>query len=72
MWVEIGKVLFVLEDLLVIWYYCLVVYSVDDLFFIGVIFNLEGIYIFFGFSSLFILVFFLVKRFVNYVVGEND
>lgn len=64
--------MFVLENLLVIWYYCLVVYSVDNLFLIGVIFNLEGIYIFFGFSSLFILVFVLVKRFVNYVVGEND
>ncbi|MEB3340887.1 FAD-binding oxidoreductase [Okeania sp.] len=70
--VEIGKILPSLENLPATWHHCLVAYSPDDLPLIGAIPNIEGIHIFSGFTSPFLLVPPLAKRFANYVAGEND
>ena len=69
---EIGKVLPALKNLPATWHHCLIAYSADDLPLIGAIPNVEGMYIFSGFSSPFTLVPPLAKRFANYVAGEND
>lgn len=68
----IAKVLPALENLPAIWHHCLVAFSRDSLPLIGGVPNMEGLYIFSGFSGPMLLVPPLAKRFADFVAGEDD
>src|SRR6478672_176719 len=69
---QVKKVLPALTDLPGTWHHCLAAFTADQLPLIGVCPDVEGIHIFSGFSSPFVLVPPLAERFAHWVAGEAD
>lgn len=67
----IGKILPKLENLPGTWHHCLVAFSSDRLPLIGAL-NVEGAYVFSGFSNPLVFVPSLAKRFANWAAGVDD
>lgn len=68
----VGKILPALEYLPGIWHECLVAFSADQLPLVGAISELEGIYLFSGFSNPLVIIPPLAKRFADWVAGQSD
>lgn len=68
----IGKILPSLERVPGKWHHCLVAFSRDRLPLIGTLNNVEGAYIFSGFSNPLVFVPSLAKRFADWVTGLED
>jgi len=68
----VGKILPAIEKLPGKWHHCLVAFSSDRLPIIGAINNVEGIYIFSGFSNPLVFVPPLAKRFASWASGQDD
>jgi glycine/D-amino acid oxidase-like deaminating enzyme len=68
----VGKILPAIEKLPGKWHHCLVAFSSDRLPIIGAINNVEGIYIFSGFSNPLVFVPPLAKRFASWATGQDD
>jgi glycine/D-amino acid oxidase-like deaminating enzyme len=69
---QVKKVLPALADLPGTWHHCLAAFTADQLPLIGVCPEVEGIHLFSGFSSPFVLVPPLAERFARWVAGEAD
>ncbi len=68
----VGKILPPLENVSGQWHQCLVAFSSDRLPLIGALNNVEGVYIFSGFSNPLVFVPSLAKRFADWVAGLED
>jgi glycine/D-amino acid oxidase-like deaminating enzyme len=69
---QVGKILPAFEKLPGTWHHCLVAFSSDRLSVVGPLSNLEGAYVFSGFSTPLVFVPPLAKRFANWASGEDD
>jgi glycine/D-amino acid oxidase-like deaminating enzyme len=69
---QVGKVLPALEKLPGTWHDCLVAFSSNRLAVVGALSNVEGVYIFSGFTNPLVFVPPLAKRFANWAAGEED
>jgi glycine/D-amino acid oxidase-like deaminating enzyme len=69
---QVGKVLPALEKLPGTWHHCLVAFSSNRLAVVGPLSNIEGAYIFSGFTNPLVFVPPLAKRFANWVAGQED
>ncbi len=69
---EVGKILPTLEALPGTWHHCLVAFSCDRLSVIGPIRNVEGAYVFSGFSTPLVFVPPLAQHFANWATGQDD
>jgi glycine/D-amino acid oxidase-like deaminating enzyme len=69
---QVGKILPAFEKLPGTWHHCLVAFSSDRLSVVGPLSNVEGAYVFSGFSTPLVFVPPLAKRFANWASGEDD
>jgi glycine/D-amino acid oxidase-like deaminating enzyme len=69
---QVGKVLPALEKLPGTWHHCLVAFSGNRLPVIGALSNVEGGYVFSGFTTPLVFTPPLAKRFANWAAGNND
>jgi glycine/D-amino acid oxidase-like deaminating enzyme len=69
---SIGEILPALSNLAGSWHHCLVAFSSDRLPVIGAIPEINGIYVFSGFSNPLVVVPPLAQRFANYLTGKED
>lgn len=69
---QVGKVLPTLEKLPGTWHQCLVAFTRNRLAVVGKLNNVEGCYVFSGFSTPLVYIPPLAKRFANWVIGEED
>lgn len=69
---QVGKALPALEKLPGTWHHCLVAFSSNRLAVVGALSNIEGAYIFSGFTNPLVFVPPLAKRFANWVAGQED
>jgi glycine/D-amino acid oxidase-like deaminating enzyme len=68
----IGKIVPALENLSGNWHECLVAFSSDRLPLVGAIANMEGVYIFSGFSNPLVFVPSIAQRFASWAAGQQD
>lgn len=69
---QVGKVLPALEKLPGTWHHCLVAFSSNRLAVVGPLTNVEGAYVFSGFTTPLVFVPVLAKRFANWATGQDD
>ncbi|HBB32395.1 MAG TPA: FAD-dependent oxidoreductase [Cyanobacteria bacterium UBA8803] len=69
---QVGKVLPALEQLPGSWHHCLVAFSNNSVATVGALGGVEGGYVFSGFTSPWVFVPPLAKRFANWVAGQED
>lgn len=69
---QVGKLLPTVGNLPGTWYHCLVAFGFNRLPVIGAIPNVEGVYVFSGFTNPLVFIPPLAQRFANWVSGQND
>jgi len=69
---QVGKVLPALEKLPGTWHRCLVAFSSNRLAVVGPLRNVEGAYVFSGFTNPLVFVPVLAKHFANWATGQKD
>jgi glycine/D-amino acid oxidase-like deaminating enzyme len=69
---QVGKVLPALEKLPGTWHRCLVAFSSNRLAVVGALSNVEGAYVFSGFTTPLVFVPVLAKHFANWATGQDD
>ena len=69
---QVGKVLPALEKLPGTWHRCLVAFSSNRLAVVGALENVEGAYVFSGFTTPLVFVPVLAKHFANWATGQDD
>ena len=69
---QVGKVLPALEKLPGTWHRCLVAFSSNRLAVVGGLENVEGAYVFSGFTTPLVFVPVLAKHFANWATGQDD
>ncbi|HEY9831184.1 MAG TPA: FAD-binding oxidoreductase [Stenomitos sp.] len=69
---QVGEILPALEQLPGTWHHCLVAFSRSRLSVVGSVSNLEGVYVFSGFSTPLVFVPPLAQRFANWATGQDD
>lgn len=69
---QVGQILPALEKLSGTWHRCLVAFSRDRLSVVGSLANLEGVYVFSGFSTPLVFVPPLAQRFAHWATGQDD
>ena len=69
---QVGSILPALETLPGTWYHCLVAFGHNRLPVVGILGEVDGIYIFSGFTNPLVFIPPLAKRFANWVGGEDD
>lgn len=69
---QVGKVLPALENLPGTWHHCLVAFGYNRLPVVGAIPEVEGVYLFSGFTNPLVFIPPLAQRFANWVAGHND
>ncbi|MEP0758772.1 FAD-binding oxidoreductase [Trichocoleus sp. DQ-A2] len=68
----VGKILPALENLPGKWHHCLVAFSSDRLPLVGALNNVDGAYLFSGFSNPLVFVPSLAKHFASWAAGQED
>ncbi len=69
---QVGKILPALEKLPGTWHHCLVAFSSDRFSVVRALDNVEGAYVFSGFTTPLVFVPPLAKHFANWVTGQED